>query len=253
MDQPYARPVLGKGGVLYGVTVLGQVYSLTPPAKSGGDWNYQTIANVSPLFATTVLIARDGVLYGTVNYTGSACPCGSVYSVTQNANGTWTLQTIYTFYTFENTTKGYGPHYLASGPGGVLYGTTDHGPASCENFCGTIFSLVPPAEPGGAWTEQLLYTFEQQLSERPDSLQVIDRNGTLLGALIGDGEGGEVFLLGPPVTPGGAWSERLMHWFTGGTDGGNPMSAIASGGVIYGTTFGAYLGIPAGTVFQIIP
>jgi|HubBroStandDraft_1064217.scaffolds.fasta_scaffold09981_4 uncharacterized repeat protein (TIGR03803 family) len=249
-DAPYARPVLGKGGVLYGVTIQGQVYSLTPPATSGGDWTYQTIASVSPLTGpTTVLIARDGVLYGTASYDGSECPCGSVYSVTQGADGAWTLKVIYTF---ESPADGYSPHYLASGPGGILYGTTDHGPATCENFCGTIFSLTPPAQPDGAWTEQLLYAFEQ-LSEPPDSLQVIGSNGALLGALIGDDEGGLVFLLDPPATPGGAWSEQVMHGFTGGTDGGNPMSAIASGGVIYGTTFGGFSGIPGGTVFQIIP
>jgi uncharacterized repeat protein (TIGR03803 family) len=250
-NQPSARPVLGKKGVLYGVTAQGQVYSLTPPAKSGGDWTYKTIASVSPsLGPTTVLIARDGVLYGTVSYNYSECPCGSVYSVTPGNDDTWTLKIIYAFE--KSPTDGYGPHYLASGPGGILYGTTDYGPATCENFCGTIFSLTPPADPDGAWTEQLLYTFET-LSEPPDSLEVIGSNGTLLGALIGDDEGGVVFLLDPPAQPGGAWSERVLHGFTAGTDGGNPMSAIVSGGVIYGTTFGAYIGIPGGTVFQIIP
>jgi len=146
--------------------------------------------------------------------------------VTPGTDGAWTLRVIYTF---ENSpTEGYSPHYLTSGPGGVLYRTTDHGPTTCY-FCGTIFSLTPPADPDGAWTEQLLYTFET-LSEPPDALQVIGSNGTLLGALIGDQEGGVVFLLDPPAKPGGAWSERVMHGFTGGTDGGNPMSAIVSGG-----------------------
>jgi hypothetical protein len=72
--------VLGKKGVIYGATAQGQVYSLTPPAKSGGDWTYKTIASVSPFLGfTTTLIARDGVLYGTASYNGSDCLCGSVY------------------------------------------------------------------------------------------------------------------------------------------------------------------------------
>ena len=121
-----------------------------------------------------------------------------------------------------------------------------------REFLRNDFFFDTAAEPDGAWTEQLLYTFEQW-SEPPDSLQVVGSNGTLLGALIGDGEGGLVFLLDPPAATGGIWSERVMHGFIGGTDSGNPMSAIVSGGVIYGATFGAYLGIPAGTVFQIVP
>lgn len=161
-DAPYARPVLGKGGVLYGATEPGQIYSLTPPSTAGGEWTYQMIASV-PQFVgyTYTLIARDGVLYGTASYNEAEYP-GAVYSVTQGTDGAWTLKIIYAF---ENiATDGYGPHYLASGPGGVLYGTTDHGPATSENYCGTIFSLTPPAVPDGAWTEQLLYAFEQQFS-----------------------------------------------------------------------------------------
>ena len=39
---------------------------------------------------------------------------------------------------------------------GALYGTTASGGT---NYNGTVFQLVPPTQPGGAWTENVLYRF----------------------------------------------------------------------------------------------
>src|ERR1700683_1408445 len=45
---------------------------------------------------------------------------------------------------------------------GTIYGTTEYGGADCKGDgimgCGVVFSLTPPASPGGAWTEDVLYT-----------------------------------------------------------------------------------------------
>ena len=52
---------------------------------------------------------------------------------------------------------------IGSGPSGhpVLYGTTNYGgTTSCYLGCGTVFSLTPPASPGGSWTEAVLYSFQ---------------------------------------------------------------------------------------------
>lgn len=49
---------------------------------------------------------------------------------------------------------------------GALYGTTvEGGGTPCvegNNFvgCGTVYRLTPPAMPGGAWTENILYRFQ---------------------------------------------------------------------------------------------
>jgi len=43
---------------------------------------------------------------------------------------------------------------LVFGPNGALYGTTPFGGTWGT---GTIFELAPPASPGGAWTETVLY------------------------------------------------------------------------------------------------
>jgi hypothetical protein len=53
---------------------------------------------------------------------------------------------------------------VAIGTGGVLYGTTiNGGTGNCTGFgqqgCGTVFSLTPPASPGGVWTGAVLYSF----------------------------------------------------------------------------------------------
>jgi hypothetical protein len=62
---------------------------------------------------------------------------------------------------------------LAIGTGGVLYGTTSAGAGTCFPYpgCGTVFSLAPPASPGGAWTESVLHSFASKYSLHPGALR----------------------------------------------------------------------------------
>ncbi len=66
---------------------------------------------------------------------------------------------------------------------------------------------------------------------------------------------GIVFELTPPATPGGAWTETVLHAFTGlDGDGATPAAglALSSTGVLYGTTSaGGTAG--KGTAFVIEP
>jgi uncharacterized repeat protein (TIGR03803 family) len=61
--------------------------------------------------------------------------------------------------------------------------------------------------------------------------------------------------LTPPTAPGGAWTETILHDFTGQNgDGGLPVASLAlsSTGVLYGTTSaGGAAG--KGTVFAVKP
>jgi uncharacterized repeat protein (TIGR03803 family) len=196
-EYPYANIVVGSDGVLYGTTLYGgtydagTVYSLTPPAAPGGAWT-----------ETVLYSFDDGGLYGAV----------------------------------------------AIGSGGVLYGTTWGGGNN-----GTVFSLTPPASPGGAWTESVLYqfTFGGSAGAGPYAGVVIDTNGVLYGATYDGGlfpqnicnSGcGAVFSLSPPASPGGAWTETTLHTFTGDStgyaDGATPAGGLVlcAGGVLYGTT-----------------
>jgi hypothetical protein len=71
---------------------------------------------------------------------------------------------------------------------------------------------------------------------------------------------GTVFSLTPPVSSGAAWTETVLHSFTGGSDGFYPFAGvvIGNGGVLYGTTLdGGYTGpscvTACGGVFSLTP
>src|ERR1022692_2766732 len=101
------------GGALFGTTAYGggaragTVYSVTPPAGSGGQWTGTTLyafTGGSPTSATVagLTIAGNGVLYGATTGGGTgACPggCGTVFSLTPPAStgGTWTESVLYMF------------------------------------------------------------------------------------------------------------------------------------------------------------
>jgi hypothetical protein len=62
---------------------------------------------------------------------------------------------------------------------GARYGTTASGGA---NYNGTVFQLVPPSAPGGAWTENVLYRFAGGADGRQPSVGVVfDQLGNLYG------------------------------------------------------------------------
>jgi uncharacterized repeat protein (TIGR03803 family) len=166
-------------------------------------------------------------------------------------------QTLRTLYNFTGGSNGSNPAaaVVIGDGGGVLYGASAGG--SSNN--GTVFSLTPPASPGGAWTEAVLFTFTGGTDGAyPDTGTVMGQDGVLCGTTYSGGlssNSGTVFSLSPPASPGGAWTKKVLHRFAGGpTDGANPNAGIVIGrdGVLYGTTVaGGTSG--AGTVFSITP
>src|ERR1700684_2637241 len=66
-------------------------------------------------------------------------------------------RTLTTLWSFGSAEDGQYPDgRLAAGKNGVLYGTT---PAGGTANNGIVFELVPPASPGGAWTETIIHHF----------------------------------------------------------------------------------------------
>jgi uncharacterized repeat protein (TIGR03803 family) len=61
-------------------------------------------------------------------------------------------------------------------------------------------------------------------------------------------------MLTPPGTPGGTWTETVLHKFTNGADGAQPGASLAidSTGLLYGTAYNGGTG-SAGTVFSLTP
>jgi len=165
---------------------------------------------------------------------------------------------------------------------GNLYGATNYGgTGDCDVFgtfpgCGTVYELSPPKEKGGAWTEQVLYSFQGGSDGFvPFGDLVVDSSGNLYGTTqFGGGRGtncgddlypycGTVFELSPPKVQGSPWTEQILYSFEGMTSGGTlGHGARPSGGMIfdragnlYGTTQigGSGKVTGNGTVFRLAP
>jgi uncharacterized repeat protein (TIGR03803 family) len=184
--------------------------------------------------------------------------------VSFTANGA--AQTLHTLHAFSAYPRDGATPYQGAvviGAGGVVYGTTLDGGSRNQ---GTVFSLTPPASPGGAWTEAV-YSFPGgRGGAHPYGGLVIGRRGVLYGTAGYGGISnlGMVFSLRPPSSPGGAWTEKMLYSFAGGNDGAYPRAGvvIGSGTVLYGTTASGGIATTAcgigppggcGTIFSLTP
>jgi uncharacterized repeat protein (TIGR03803 family) len=210
-----------------------------------------------------LILDRAGNLYGTTfEGGGSTCgygddPCGSVFMLTRNSNGSWTERVLHRF---AGGSDGWSPYAgLTLDGAGNLYGTTVAG-GGCRSFqagCGTVFKLKPNSD--GSWTESVLYSF-CQLANCADGLEpygglILDGAGNLYGttATGGSSGGGVVFKLTPKS--GGGWTETVLQTL-GGNHGGGPYAALIfdADGNLYGTTSaGGVRSGDVGTVFELVP
>jgi len=124
------------------------------------------------------------------------------------------VSTLYTF-TGQNG-DGASPDGGVVGGNRALYGTTEFGGGSTaclSSGCGAIFALEPPAAPGGAWTESILYNFAGGPTDGayPNAV-AMGKDGVLYGTTSNGGleNDGVVFALEPPASPGGSWT-RLCN------------------------------------------
>ena len=278
-SEPQAGMVLSAQGTLYGTTQQGGLYSrgtfagpgtvfyLAPPATPDGSWSEGLLHNFSggsdgaDPEAPLVMDVR-GHLYGTAYSGGSGD--GTVFELTPPAaaNAGWTFNVIHTFFNSDGANPRAGLILDASG---ALYGTTVNGGLT---GMGTVFQLKPPAATGEEWTVTVLYNFTGADGDgaNPQSSLALDGNGRLYGPTPFGGSGactnpnapsgcGTLFELTPPATPGGTWSEMVLHSFTGQNgDGANPQSGLVfdRNGRLYGTTSkGGKAG--KGTVFTLTP
>src|SRR5271168_3476994 len=148
---------------------------------------------------------------------------------------------------------------------GNMYGCAVSGGGPGEPFFNTngiIWELSPAA--GGTWIETVLYNFGTVAGDgaNPSGSLIFDALGNLYGtATTGGANGvGIVFELSPGASAGGAWTEKVLYSFQGGTtDGANPERVALvrdANGNLYGTTkFGGAYGsdTTGGTVFELSP
>ena len=243
-------------GALYGTTSSGG-----RPGQSGCDcgtvFRVQTNGSEEVVHSFSVgvgdgmipaapLIEARGRLYGTTVLGGqSPSGTGSVFEV--NASGR--ERVVYSFLggaaDSQSIDGGY-PDAGLTNVSGTVYGTTSAGGGTgCslgfnENGCGTIFAL--PSQ----HAETPLYRFRgkgetggKHGSYPQSTLILVD--GKLYGTASGGGVKGSVcngtgcgaiFRIDPS---GGGY--RVLHKFTGGTDGSNPFAGLVEvNGMLYGTT-----------------
>jgi uncharacterized repeat protein (TIGR03803 family) len=149
---------------------------------------------------------------------------------------------------------------------GNLYGTTEYGGNSgCMGGlnCGVVFMLTPNGN--GHWKQKVLHEFSGGSDgANPFAGLIFDEAGNLYGTTAYGGkfacEGGSncgvAFMLTPETR--GHWKEKVLHEFTGGSDGAVPYAGLTSDGKgsFYGTTvIGGDLkvcsGVGCGVVFKL--
>jgi len=251
-----------------GAGILG-LAAATALLAQPGQRGYNLIYNFYAVVGPTALTGTNATLYGATEEGGSQGR-GSVYSLTQPATpgDPWTYSTLYNFGT--SPSDGLAPLGVSIGgfSGGlpVLYGTTEGGGRFGK---GTVFCLVPPATPGGTWTEHRLHDFHGTDGDTPLAPLVVNLQSAGLPVLYGTtGAGGAsagvngtdgtgtIFSLTPPATPGGAWTENVLYSFLPeATEGGIPNSVVLGRGpggalALYGyAVIGGALG--GGVVFSL--
>jgi uncharacterized repeat protein (TIGR03803 family) len=239
--QPYAKLVHDSAGNLYGTTAV------------GGASNFGTVFKVDKAGNETVLCSFGGGADGANPWTGLTwSPAGNLYGTTEagGASGVGTVfkinkagkKTVLYNFTGTGSDGAYPFSRLIWDGVGNLYGTTYKGGASGN---GTVFKLARSGK------EKVLYSFKGGTDgENPYAGVVRDPAGNLYGTTFGAfGVGyGTVFRLNP------ANKEKVLHAFSGGSDGGYPYFGGLvrdSAGNLYGTTsFGGahqYFGV----VFKI--
>jgi uncharacterized repeat protein (TIGR03803 family) len=225
--------------VYTGVPGCGVVFKLTPEAH--GSWKETVLYTFSggkdgahPVGG--VILDSAGNLYGTTWNGGVGV--GVVFKLTPRVHGPWAETVLYTF-------AGEG-EFPFSGvildSSGNLYGTATEGG---EYGHGVVFKLTPRAQ--GPWAETVLYDFPGITDgNAPFGALAFDSVGNLYGVTYVGGDTsvtcygntgcGVVFKLSP--TRSGAWTETLLHAFTGGPDGAVPLLGVIldSRGNVYGTT-----------------
>jgi len=233
---PTGNLAFDSAGNIYGTTTQGgangpgTIYELT---HSGGKWVEDILLNfagqedgANPYAGVT--LGPTGTLFATTSVGGTS-GYGTVDELTKT-NNTWTEKNLYQFQN-SDATGAYPFAGLLLQKSGVLLGATEVGGI---HQGGTVFSLAPS---DGDWKIAPLYSFTSEYCcNGPAANLITDAAGNLYGTTQGaSGVEGTVFKL---TRKGDEWVRTVLHRFTGGSDGDNPLGALVldSAGNLYGTT-----------------
>jgi len=250
-SYPVAGLIADAAGNMYGTTryggvnASGTVFKLTP---SGGTWNESVIysfagGNDGSSPAAALIMDKAGNLYGTTRLGGPA-GAGTVFELSPSGNS-WTEAVLYSF---TGGADGGSPQGALTLRAGSLFGTTPGGGALGN---GAVFRL---GQVNGKWQEHVLYSFAGGSNDGayPYGAVVFDKAGSLYGTTESGGpnQAGSVFEL---QHSNGAWTEKVLYFFTGNLDGGTLDAGVIfdSAGNLYGTTASGGKN-SVGTVFELV-
>jgi uncharacterized repeat protein (TIGR03803 family) len=200
----------------YGATEHGVIYELT---FTGGNWSEIDLGEADNS-TSGVVFDNAGNLYGSNTGVGY----GGVYQLIHTGSG-WTQNQLYSI--VDVTNDGFNTYagVILDNAGDIYASTLGGGPGGG----GTVFELL-----AGALNFSLLYGFNG--GNGPEESLAIDAAGNLYGTTMGGGmySWGSVFKLSPSAN---GWIYTNLYDFTGGSDGGHPVSnvVIDAQGNLYGT------------------
>jgi uncharacterized repeat protein (TIGR03803 family) len=122
---------------------------------------------------------------------------------------------------------------------------------------GAVFALKPPNNPDGHWKPRILYSFGSFSGDGtlPNAGLLPAHPGFYGVTPSGGAHGrGTVFLVTPPVSGGGDWSETILYSFTGSGDAAFPSGDLVmdEAGNLYGTALQGGVN-NLGAVYQLSP
>jgi len=237
-------------GNIYGTTTQGgsfapgTIYEL---AKMNRDWTENILWNFTgnndggnPYSGVTFDPA--GNIYATAFQGGDRQSGGAAVKLTLS-HSAWNVNTFYDF----SDSSGVFPiaGLLLDNDGNLLGACASGGPGKNG---GTVYQMT------AAGDVSVLYNFSGGDESGPWAKLVTGADGNLYGTTEGDpssGSWGTVFKL--TRSKDGQWKETVLHKFTGGKDGGYPLSSLVfdSNGNLFGTT--NLGGAGYGVVFEITP
>jgi uncharacterized repeat protein (TIGR03803 family) len=167
----------------------------------------------------------NGVLYGTASIGGMRnCPkkygCGTLFSITPS--GAESL--VFTF----SRLYGVYPESGLRDVNGTLYGTTYEGGTATR---GTLYSISTTG------SETVIHDFAGHLDGALPMAEPLYVNGTLYGTTTWGGKRAGFKCCGTVYSVTTSGTEKVLHHFPGGTDGGYPLAGLIDvRGILYGTT-----------------
>jgi uncharacterized repeat protein (TIGR03803 family) len=203
---------------------------------------------------TQLTIDSAGNLYGTT-VQGGRYSSGTVFQLKHSASG-WTHTVLYDF---RGGADGGEPYKgVTLDAHGNLYGTavvggTFTGPC-IEQGCGVVYRLT---NTGGRWSQTVIHSFTGTGGDGygPGSPVALDRLGNVYGTTPTGGADGLGIVYQLVAGGTGNFTEKIIHTFTGGSDGGTGSAAapiVTLGGQVIGVaTVGGANG--AGTIYQLTP